>query len=67
MSSVCGLGGISFVVVGMLWLLSALTHRPIFGDRSDQFSHVQDGKEEILDEEQAAVTAATWIVLHPPS
>lgn len=67
MSSVCGIGGISFVVVGLLWLLSSLTHRPIFGDKREQLTRAQDDKEDVLDEEQAAVTAATWTVLNPPS
>ena len=67
MSSVCGVGSISFLVVGLLWLLSAITHRPIFGDKSEQVSHARDEQDEVLDGEQAAVTAATWTVLNPPS
>ncbi len=67
MGSVCGVGGISFMIVGLLWLLSALTHRPIFGNKRAQTSPIQYDKEEVLDEEQAAVTAATWTVLNPPS
>jgi hypothetical protein len=62
-----GAGSISFLVVGILWLLSVITHRPIFGDKSEQFTHAQEGKKDILDEEQAAITAATWTVLNPPS
>jgi len=67
MSSVCGVGSISFLAVGLLWLLSAITHRPIFGDKREQVSHARDEQDEVLDGEQAAVTAATWTVLNPPS
>jgi hypothetical protein len=67
MSNLFRVGSISFLVVGLLWLLSAITHRPIFGDKSDQLTHARDEKEEVLDEEQAAVTAATWTVLNHPS
>jgi len=67
MINMFGVGSISFLVVGLLWLLSAITHRPIFGDKSEQLTPVQDEQEDVLDEEGAAVTAATWTVLNPPS
>ena len=67
MINMFGVGCISFLAVGLLWLLSALTHRPIFGDKSEQLTRAQDEQEAVLDEEQAAVTAATWTTLNPPS
>jgi hypothetical protein len=60
-------GIISFCLVGSMWLISSLLHRPVFGNGEIKSGKNLDDKGEALDEKQAAITAATWTVLNPPS
>ncbi len=59
------LGIVSFVSVGLLWIISSLIHRPIFA--IDNANSGQQEKKDRHAEEDAAVTVATWTILHPPS
>ena len=61
------IGIISFCLVGSLWIISSLLHRPIIGNGNIKIGNELDDQKEFLNEQQAAVTAATWTVLHPPS
>ena len=61
------IGIISFCLVGSMWIISSLLHHPIIGNRNIKSGKDLDNKKELLDEEQAAVTDATWTVLHPRS
>lgn len=60
-------GVISFLLVGLLWLASELTHRPIIAGDNTRPNSDQVGMKDTLDEEQAAVIAATLTILHPLS
>jgi len=62
-----GMGVISFTLVGSLWIISSLLHRPILGGGYPETGQEQAEPNDSTDEEQAAVTTATWTVLHPPS
>ncbi len=62
-----GMGVFSFALVGSLWIISSLRHRPILGGEYPEPGQEQAEPNNLLDEEQAAVTTATWTVLHPPS
>ena len=60
-------GVISFLVVSLLWIISWLTHCPIIAYKNAKPTGDQSENKNELNEEQAAVTVATWTVLHPPS
>jgi hypothetical protein len=60
-------GIISFCLVGVMWIISSLLHRPIIGNGNKKSGTDLDDKSKSHNEKQAAVTAATWTVLHPPS
>jgi hypothetical protein len=62
-----GIGVISFCLVGSMWIISSLVHRPIIGNGNIKSGKDLDDKKGSLDEQQAAVTTATWSILHPPS
>ncbi len=61
------LGFISFCLVGCIWLISSLFHRREIDNGKNKSAENLDDKKELFDEQQAAITAATWTVLHPPS
>lgn len=61
------IGIISFCLVGSMWIISSLLHRPIISIGNIKSNQDLDDKKGSLDEKQAAVTAATWTILHPPS
>ena len=61
------IGIISFCLVGSMWIISRLVHRPIIGNGNIKSGKDLGNKKELLDEEQATITAATWTVLHPRS
>jgi hypothetical protein len=61
------IGIVSFCLVGSMWIISSLLHRPIIGNGNIKSSKDLDDINGSLDEKQAAVTVATWTVLHPPS
>jgi len=61
------IGIISFCLVGSMWIISSLVHRPIIGNGNIKSGKDLGNKKELLDEEQATITAATWTVLHPRS
>ncbi len=60
-------GIISFCLVGSMWIISSLLHRPIIGNGNIKSGKVLDDQKGSLDEEQAAVITATWTILNPPS
>jgi len=60
-------GTISFCLVGSMWIISSLLHRPIIGNENIKSGKDLDDQKELLNEQQAAVTTATWTILHPPS
>ncbi len=62
-----GLGIISFTLVGLLWIISSILHHPLIGWEIKKIGKEQGEKDEIIDEDKAAVTVATWTILHPPS
>lgn len=61
------IGFTSFCVVGTMWIICNLLHRPLFGTGDIKSRKNQLEKNAILEEEQAAVTTATWTILNPPS
>ncbi len=67
MGIVFGLGIISFTLVGLLWIISSIFHRPLIGWEINKIGKEQGEKDEIINEDKAAVTVATWTILHPPS
>lgn len=61
------IGITSFTLVSILWVISSLIHRPIISPGLPKPHRDQGEMRDVLDEEQAAVTTATWTILHPPS
>ncbi len=61
------IGITSFGLVGSLWIISSLLHRPIIGRGDTILGTDLEDKSKSLSEKQAAVTTATWTILHPPS
>ena len=61
------IGFTSFCLVGSMWIISCLLHRPIIGNENIKSGKDLDDQKELLNEQQAAVTTATRTILHPPS
>ncbi len=60
-------GVLSFLCVGILWIISHLIQCPIILESDIRFPRAKRRQADDLDQQQAAVTTATSIILHPPS
>ncbi len=60
------IGLVPFTVVGLLWILSSILHRPIIGGQDGLLAKDRQAEKDVPDEQVAAITTATWSILHPP-
>ncbi len=60
------IGLVPFTVVGLLWIISSILHRPIIGGQDGLLAKDRQAAKDAPGEQEVAITAATWSILHPP-